>query len=84
MFCGSMGLVTISFPLSAPCRITSTRSMKSCLVLKLPINFVWSGALRKKKKKEIKKIVKIKYKTDFKNKSKKIQPFLTCLLHEKK
>ena len=50
MFCGSMGLVTISFPLSAPRRITSTRSMKSCLVLKLPINFVWSGVLREKKK----------------------------------
>ena len=50
MFCGSMGLVTISFPLSAPRSITSTRSMKSCLVLKLPINFVWSGVLKEKKK----------------------------------
>ena len=47
-FWGSMGLVTISFPLNAPLRITSTRSIKSCLVLKLPINLVWSGVLAEK------------------------------------
>lgn len=50
---GSIGLVTISFPLKAPLRITSTRSMKSCLVLKLPINLVWSGVLNKKQKRWI-------------------------------
>ena len=42
-----MGLVTISFPRRAPRRTTSTTSIKSCLVLKLPMNLVWSGVLNK-------------------------------------
>ena len=46
IFLGSIGQVTISFPFIAPRYMTSTRSIKSCFVLKLPMNFVWSGLLK--------------------------------------
>ena len=44
-FWGSSGLVTMSLPFMAPLYTTSTTSMKSWEVLKLPMNLVWSGVL---------------------------------------